>query len=77
MKNFINSMDNLPWLVKILLCLPVLDLIWGIYRLIKGIDEKSVLKIIFGIVWIITGFAILWIIDIVCTIIFKRPTLLA
>ena len=77
MKNFINSMNNLPWLVKILLCLPVLDLIWGIYRLIKGISENNVLRIIIGIIWIFAGATILWIIDLVCTIIFKQPTLLA
>lgn len=77
MKNFINSMDNLPWVLKIILCLPVLDLIWAIYRICKGVDEKSTLKIIMGILWIFIGTTVLWIVDIVCTLVKKRPILFA
>ena len=32
MKDVVKSFDNLPWLVKLLLCLPVLNIAWAIYR---------------------------------------------
>ena len=77
MNNFVNSMDNLPWIVKILLCLPVLDLIWAIYRIVMGASTNSVLNIVVGFLWIVIGTTVLWIIDLVCTIISKKPTLFA
>ena len=77
MNNFVNAMDNLPWIVKILLCLPVLDLIWAIYRIVKGASTNSVLKIVVGILWIIIGTTVLWIVDLICTLISKKPTLFA
>ena len=77
MNNFVNAMDNLPWIVKILLCLPVLDLIWAIYRIVKGASTNSVSKIVIGILWIIIGTTVLWVVDLVCTLISKRPTLFA
>jgi len=77
MKNFIKSMDNLPWVLKIILSLPVLDLIWAIYRIMKGIDEKNTLKIIMGVLWIVIGTTIFWVADLICSIFFKRPILFA
>ena len=77
MKGFVKWMDNAPMLLKIIFALPGLDLIWAIYRIIKGATTGNVLLIIAGILWIILGWAILWIIDLICIIIFKKPTLFA
>lgn len=77
MKNFIDAMDNLPWIVKIILCLPVLDIIWAVYRIVKGVTTKNLLMLIFGILWIIPGSVFCWVIDILCTLFAKRPILFA
>lgn len=69
------AIDGLPWLLKILFCIPVLDIIWAVYRIIKGISTGSLLLTIVGILWIIPGAAVLWIVDIVTTIIFGKPIL--
>ena len=74
---FISAMDNLPWIVKIILCIPVLDIVWAVYRIVKGATEKNILTLVFGILWIIPGSVICWIIDLVTTIIFKKPTVFA
>lgn len=74
---FISAMDNLPWIVKIILCIPVLDIVWAVYRIVKGASEKKTLTLVFGILWIIPGSVICWIIDLVTTILFKRPTVFA
>lgn len=77
MKNFIKAIDDLPWIVKLILSLPVVDIIWAVYRIVKGIDEKNILKIIVGIVWIPLGAIAIWLVDLVCTIIWKKPILFA
>ena len=77
MKDVIKSFDNLPWIVKLLLCLPVLNLAWAVYRIIKGAVEKKTATLVAGILWIVPGSVICWVLDMVCTICYKKPTLFA
>lgn len=77
MNKFVKAMDNLPWIVKILLCIPALDIIWAVYRIVKGASTKNTLTLIFGILWIVPGAVFCWLIDLVCTIFCSRPTLFA
>ena len=65
MKDFIKAMDDLPLILKIILALPALDIVWGNYRIVKGVAYKNVVTLIFGILWIIPGSVICWILDIV------------
>ena len=77
MKDYVKAFDNLPFIVKLLLCLPVLDILWAVYRIVKGVSQKNTLMLVAGILWIIPGSIVCWIADLVCTIIYKKPTLLA
>ena len=77
MKDYVKAFDDLPWLVKLLLCLPILDLLWAVYRIVKGAKQKNTLMLIAGILWIVPGSVVCWLADFVCTIISKKPTLLA
>jgi hypothetical protein len=77
MKNLVKSFDNLPLIIKLILCLPVLNLAWAIYRICKGGSENRPLVLIAGIFWIFLGTTILWIVDLICTIIWKKPTVFA
>ena len=77
MKGFVKAIDNLPGVVKILLCLPVVDIIWAIYRIVKGVANGKPLLIVAGILWIILGAVILWLIDLICIIAFKEIKLFA
>ena len=74
---FVKAIDNLPWLVKLLLCLPIIDIIWAVYRIVKGAVKKDVLLIVAGILWIVFGGVILWLIDLVSIIIWKHIKLFA
>ncbi|MBR4270642.1 MAG: hypothetical protein IKQ31_03090 [Clostridia bacterium] len=73
---FVSAMDDLPFWAKIILCLPVLNLVYAVYRLVKGGQKGDVLMIVVGILWILFS-AICWLIDLICTIIFKKPTVCA
>ena len=75
MKDFIKAIDNLPWIVKLILCIPALDIVWAIYRIIKGLETKNTVMLIAGILWIFPGAAFLWIWDIVTTFLYKHPKL--
>ena len=55
MKGIVKAFDNLPWIAKLLLCLPVLNIAWAIYRICKGADTNNVLMLIVGIFWVIFG----------------------
>ncbi|WP_025725485.1 hypothetical protein [Acholeplasma granularum] len=72
---FIEWMDNLSFTGKIIMSLPLLDLSWGIYRIIKGAEYKNSTLLVIGILWIVLGWNILWIIDLVTTLIQGKPVL--
>ncbi len=74
---FVSAIDGLPWVVKIILCIPILNWVYGIYRIVKGISTNDTLMWIVGILWIIPGSVICWLIDLICTIVYKKPTVLA
>ena len=77
MKGFVKWMDNCPLILKIIFALPGLDLIWAIYRVVKGAAYGKLGLIIAGILWIVLGWAVLWIIDLVSIIVWKKPKLFA
>ena len=77
MKDIVKAFDNLPWIVKLILCLPVVNIAWAIYRICKGVATNNTLMLVVGICWIIFGSVVLWLVDLVCTIVWKRPVVLA
>lgn len=73
MKELTKSMEKLPLIVKLILCIPFLDIVWSVWKLLKGIISGDVLKIILGILTIIPGALIMWLLDIIWMLIYKRP----
>ena len=65
MKNFIVAMEKLPLLVKVILALPMLDIVWVIYRIVRSADKQSTFGILLGVIVIIIGIPFLWLIDII------------
>lgn len=67
MKAYCKAIDGLPLILKIILALPVFDgIVFGIYRICKG-------HIIWGIIWIFLGIAVLGaIIDIISLILHRK-----
>ena len=79
MKDYIKALDDCNILIKIILAIPVLDgIIYGLYRIFKGIVTKNVLTTIIGIIWIFLGIAVIGsIIDIISIILFGKVKILA
>ncbi len=68
MLEFVKWMDDQPRIVKILFCLPIIDIIWGVYRLLGAIGNKNTLHLVLAIIWIILAGFIGWVLDLICII---------
>lgn len=68
MKGIVKAMNGLPWILKIILCIPVLDIFWSVGRVISGLAKGSILWTIIGILTIVPGAAFMWIVDIILVI---------
>ena len=69
----IKAFDELPKVVKIIFALPFLDIIWAVYRIIKGACTNNTTTLVVGIVWVIFGCFITWVLDLVYLIMDKQP----
>lgn len=63
MKELIDSIDSLPILIKVILAIPALDIIWGIYRIVCSLTDNDTTALVISIVLLFIPF--MWIIDIV------------
>lgn len=72
MDNFIKTVDDLPLIVKIILALPVIDIVWVVYRIIKSAQKQSMFGVVLGIIMIIVGIPFLWLIDIISLIVCNK-----
>lgn len=75
LKDLLKAFDKLPHVVKIILCVPFLDIVWAIYRIVKGVVKKDTALIVIGALWIIGGCTVTWVFDLVTTVMYGRPKL--
>ncbi|HKL84616.1 MAG TPA: hypothetical protein VJZ48_04025 [Bacilli bacterium] len=62
---FVKAMDKLPLIVKIILAIPMLDVIWVIYRLVKSLAKNNTIGIVLAVVLLFVGIPFLWIVDMI------------
>ena len=65
MRGFIDWMNGRSRIVKILFCLPIIDIIWGVYRLAGAIINKNVLHIVLAVIWILIAGFVGWVLDLI------------
>ena len=76
MKDLVKMVDELPFILKLILCIPVLDIVWAIYRIVKGAAYKNTVLLVVGIIWIIGSCTITWVFDLVTALLNKdNPSL--
>ena len=63
MKSLSKSVNGLPLIIMLLLCIPLVEIFYSICRVVNGVARKNILWIIFGILTIIPGAAFMWLID--------------
>lgn len=72
MKGLIKAFDGLPKIVKFILALPVLDIVWAIYRLCRSLNKGSVLGIVLAIIMLFVCPAIFWLVDMITIVLMNR-----
>ena len=72
MKSLIKAMDELPFILKLVLCIPALDIVWSVYKICRSLDKKNVLGIVLGVLTIIPGAAVIWLIDLITVLVNKK-----
>lgn len=71
MKNAIKTFDELPFIVKLILCIPLLDIVWTVYRLLRSVDAKNTVGIVVSIVLFFFA-PFVWLVDLICVIVNKK-----
>jgi hypothetical protein len=66
MKSLIKAMDNLPLLIKLILCIPAVAIVWMIYRLCRSLDKNNLVGVVLAIVLIFVGIPFMWLVDLLC-----------
>ncbi len=69
---FCNFLDKQSKVVKIIFALPFLDIIWSVYRLIKSLEKNDTIGIVVGIILLLLGPSILWIVDIITIALYDK-----
>ena len=71
MKKLLNTLEGLPWIVRLLLVLFV-GLYGNLIRLLKSLVKENLLGIILSVILLCSGgFVILWVVDLVCVLLNK------
>ena len=65
-------MDNLPKILKLILCIPALDIVWCIYRLCRSLSRNNLIGIVLAILTIVPGAAFVWVVDLICMLLGNR-----
>ncbi len=72
MSNYIKWMDERSRIVKLLLCIWILDVSWAVYRIGRAASKKNWLHMVLGILWVLLAATAGWILDVIWIIIFNR-----
>lgn len=65
MKEFIDQVNGLPLIIKLILCIPCLEIFYGVCRIINGIAKNDVLWIVLGILTVVPGAFFMWVLDLI------------
>lgn len=63
MRDFIKTVNGWPLIVKLLLCIPVVEIFYGICRIINQAAKKNILLLVVAILTVVPGAAFMWLVD--------------
>lgn len=73
MKDFIKWMDDAPFVLKLIFCIPAVDIVWSIYRLVKALNSGKTATLVLWIVLLIVGIPFIWLVDLVLILLKGKP----
>ena len=69
MNSVAKAIEGLPFIVKLLLCIPAVDIVWQVYKICKSGAKGNVLGIVLGVLCIFPGAFFMWLIDLITLIV--------
>ena len=72
MSNYIKWMDGHSRVIKIVLCIWVLDITWAVYRIGRAASKKNWLHMVLAILWVFLAGFVGWILDLIWIILNNR-----
>lgn len=63
MKDFIKTVNGWPLILRLLFCIPVINIFYGVCRVINQLAKGNILLLIVGILTIVPGAAFMWLVD--------------
>lgn len=66
LKKLCDAFDESVTILKLILCIPVLDIVWSLYRIARSIIAKNTVGIVISVILAIVP--VMWIADIICIV---------
>lgn len=66
LKKLCDALDGFATILKLILCIPVLDIVWSLYRIARSIIAKNTVGIVVSV--ILAFVPVMWIADIICIV---------
>ncbi len=78
MQDLIKKVNDLPLIAKVLLCIPVVEIFYGICRILNQATKNpiNVLNLVLAILTVIPGAFFMWIVDLIWVLLYNRAFLL-
>lgn len=78
MQDLIKQVNSLPLIVKVLLCIPAVEIFYGICRIINQATKQPIdaLYLVLAILTVFPGAFFMWIVDLVCVLMYGHACLL-
>lgn len=65
MKELLQQVNDLPLIIKVILCIPAIEIFYGICRIVNGVVKNDVVWIVLAILTVFPGAFFMWILDLV------------
>lgn len=65
MQELLKQVSELPLIVKVLLCIPCVEIFYGVCRVVNGIVKNDAVWIIIAVLTIVPGAFFMWILDLI------------
>lgn len=65
MNDLLKTVDELPLIVKVILCIPCVEIFYGICRIINGAVKNDMVWLVLAILTVFPGAFFMWILDLV------------
>ncbi len=72
MDSLIKTFDNLSKVVKLILCIPGVAIVWMVYRACRSFQKNNMIGVIIAIVLVFAGLPFMWLVDLICIILYDK-----